>query len=117
MSTRVTIAFTVADEQLNNYSQDMNNFLDALADTGIQGVSVQENKDFTEVHYDKVTLAEVNSELFFNEISQDTKSWSYDYDDLEQSTKVFEYIKEYYPKELQALKNKEIDYLEVYTDY
>lgn len=116
MSTRVTITFTVADELLNNYSQDMNNFLDALADTGIQGVSVQENKDFTGVHADKVALAEIDSELFFDEISMDTKSWSFDYDDLAENTKVFEYVKEYYPKELKALKNKEIDYLEIYSD-
>lgn len=116
MSTRVTITFTVADELLNNYSQDMNNFLDALADTGIQGVSVQENKDFTGVFASKVATVEIDSELFFDEISMDTKSWSFDYYDLEQNTEVFKYVQEYYPQELKALKNKEIDYLEVYSD-
>ena len=117
MSTRVTITFDVTQEQYYNYNRNINEFLDNLNETGIHEVDVREQKDFIGVHADKVALAEIDSELFFNEISQDTKSWSYDYDDLEQNTKVFEYVKEYYPKELQALKNKEIDYIEVYTDY
>ena len=85
----------------------------------IMGVYIDgytEEPKSTGVHADKVALAEIDSELFFDEISMDTKSWSYDYEDLEQNTKVFEYIKKYYPNELQALKNKEIDYIEVYYD-
>ena len=117
MSTRVTITFDVTDEQYHDYERDINCFLDRLYLTGIEDVDVKEQKDFIGVHADKVALAEVDSELFFDEISQDTKSWSYDYNDLVENTKVFEYVKEYYPKELQALKNKEIDYIEVYTDY
>ena len=114
--TRVTITFDVTQEQYYNYNRDVNEFLDNLNETGIHDVDVREQDNFTGVQADKVALAEIDSELFFDEISMDTKSWSYDYEDLEQNTKVFEYVKEYYPKELQALKNKEIDYIEVYYD-
>ena len=75
---------------------------------------IEEHND--EVVINRDVLCEIDGELFFNEISMDTKSWSYDYDDLEQNTKVFEYVKEYYPKELQALKDGRTDYLTVYYD-
>jgi hypothetical protein len=116
MTTRVTVTFEVTDEQLNMYNQDMNNFLDALSDTGIEKVNVKEDKDFTGVRANLVAMAEIDSELFFDNISMDTKSWNYDYYDLKNNEEVFEYIKEYYPQELKALKNGEIDYLEVYSD-
>ena len=46
----------------------------------------------------------------------DRKSWSFDYDDLAENTKVFEYIKEEYPNELEALKEGRADYLTVWYD-
>lgn len=98
-------------------------FADALAE-------IKSNLDYDNIEYDykiveeyndgvvinRDVLCEIDGELFFNEISMDTKSWSYDYNDLEQNTKVFEYIKEYYPQELQALKDGRTDYLTVYYD-
>ena len=117
MSTRITITFDVPNDKYKDYEECLSDFDSNLQYIGIHDVDIHENKDYTGVHYDKIALADIDSELFFNEISQDTKSWSYGYDDLEQNTKVFEYVKEYYPKELQALKNKEIDYIEVYCDY
>lgn len=115
--TRITITFTVTNEQYNDYEDIVDTFTTDLDQIGIHEVDVHEQDNYTGVHADKVALAEIDSELFFNEVSMDTKSWSYDYDDLAENTKVFEYVKKYYPKELEALKNKEIDYIEVYCDY
>lgn len=112
---QVTITFNVTEEQYNNYNRDVNEFLDNLNLTGIQDVEVSEHSN-DGVVINRDVLCEIDGELFFNEISMDTKSWSYDYDDLEQNTKVFEYVKEYYPKELQALKDGRTDYLTVYYD-
>lgn len=98
-------------------------FEDALAE-------IKSNLDYDNIEYDykiiehendgviinKDIICEIDSELFFNNISMDTKSWSYDYDDLAENTEVFEYIKEYYPKELQALKDGRTDYITVYYD-
>ena len=98
-------------------------FDDALAE-------IKSNLDYDNIEFDyniienyndgvkisKDVICEIDGELFFNEISMDTKSWSFDYDDLEQNTKVFEYVKEYYPRELQALKDGRTDYLTVYYD-
>ena len=115
--TRVTITFDVPNDKYKEYEEVYSDFDSNLQYIGIHDVDVREQDNFTGVHADKVALAEIDSELFFNEVSMDTKSWSYDYDDLAENTKVFEYVKKYYPKELEALKNKEIDYIEVYTDY
>lgn len=117
MTTKVTITFEVTQEQYYNYNRDINDFLDNLYETGIQDVDVREDNGSNPVHVDKTTIAEIDSELFFNHVSMDTKSWSYDYSDLEENKPVFEYIKKYYPNELKALKDGTIDYLEVYCDY
>ena len=98
-------------------------FDDALAE-------IKSNLDYDNIEFDytiienyndgvvinRDVLCEIDGELFFNEISMDTKSWSFDYDDLEQNTKIFEYVKKYYPQELQALKDGRTDYLTVYYD-
>ena len=73
--------------------------------------------EVTKMDINKTTIAEIDSELFFNHVSMDTKSWAYDYEDLEENKPVFEYIKKYYPDELKALKEGTIDYLELYCDY
>lgn len=117
MSTKVTITFDVPSDKYKDYEEVYSDFDSNLQYIGIHEVDVREQDNFTGIRYGKVTLAEIDSELFYNEVSMDTKSWSYDYDDLEQNTKVFEYVKKFYPNELQALKNGEIDYIEVYTDY
>ena len=112
---QVTITFNVTEEQFNDYKRDKDCFLDRLYLTGIDNVRVQEQEN-DGVVINRDVLCEIDGELFFNEISMDTKSWSFDYDDLEQNTKVFEYVKKYYPQELQALKDGRTDYLTVYYD-
>ena len=113
---KVTITFNVSDEQYDDYENIIDEFMNSLDQIGISDIDVHEN-DNTSVHVDRTAIAEIDSELFFNHVSMDTKSWSYDYDDLEENKPVFEYIKEYYPNELKALKDGTIDYLEVYCDY
>ena len=113
--TRVTITFDVTQEQYDNYDRDINEFLDNLNETGIHDVDVREHEN-DGVFIARDIICEIDSELFYDEVSTDTKSSSYDYNDLEQNTKVFEYIKEYYPKELQALKDNWADYITVYYD-
>lgn len=112
---KVTITFEVTDKQYHDYERDINCFLDRLYLTGIEDVDVTEHEN-DGVVINRDIICEIDSELFFNNISMDTKSWSYDYDDLAENTEVFEYIKEYYPKELQALKDGRTDYITVYYD-
>lgn len=113
---KVTITFNVSDEQYDDYESIIDEFTNNLDEVGISEIDVHEDDD-TSVLVSKTALAEIDSELFFNEISMDTKSWSYDYEDLKENKPVFEYINEYYSDELEALKNGTIDYLEVYCDY
>lgn len=112
----VTVKFNVSDEQYDDYENIIDEFMNSLDQIGISEIDVHEN-DNTSVHVDRTAIAEIDSELFFNHVSMDTKSWSYDYSDLEENKPVFEYVKEYYPNELKALKDGTIDYLEVYCDY
>ena len=112
----VTITFNVSDEQYDDYENIIDEFMNNLDQIGVSDIDVHEN-DNTSVRIDRTAIAEIDSELFFNHVSMDTKSWSYDYSDLEENKPVFEYIKEYYPNELKALKDGTIDYLEVYCDY
>ena len=114
---KVTITFNVSDEQYDDYENIIDEFMNSLDQIGVEDIDVHEDDGSNPVHVDKTALAEIDSELFFNHVSMDTKSWSYDYDDLEENKPVFEYIKEYYPNELKALKDGTIDYLEVYCDY
>lgn len=114
---KVTITFNVSDEQYNDYEECLTDFDSNLQYIGILDMEVKEDDGSNPVHVDKTTLAEIDSELFFNHVSMDTKSWSYDYDDLKANKPVFEYVEKYYPNELKALKDGTIDYLEVYCDY
>ena len=68
------------------------------------------------VEYDKVIRIELDSELFYNEISSDLTEWWIDYDDLLERPLTLAYIKEYYEEELEALKNNEIDYIALSCD-
>lgn len=63
-----------------------------------------------------VEQVEIDSELFYDEISDTLTSWSFDKYDIEDYPKVLEYLKDYYPQELQTLYDGKIDYLEVYRD-
>lgn len=68
------------------------------------------------VAYDKVIRISLDSELFYDEISSDLTEWWIDYDDLLERPLTLAYIKKYYEEELEALKNKEIDYIALSCD-
>lgn len=68
------------------------------------------------IEYDKVIRIEIDVELFYDEISSDLTEWWIDYDDLLERPLTLAYIKEYYEEELEALKNKEIDYIALSCD-
>ena len=65
---------------------------------------------------DKVIQIEIDGDLFFNEVSMDVTSWSFDLYDLEQNKPVYEYIKENHAEELKALEDGKAKYIEVYRD-
>lgn len=65
----------------------------------------------------KIVSIEIDSELFFNEISMDTCSWHFDLYDLEEHPKVYEYIMDNESEIIEALKTGEADYVEVYRDF
>lgn len=68
------------------------------------------------VRYDKVIRIDIDVELYQDEISYDVTEWWVDYDDLLERPLTLAYIKEYYEEELEALKNKEIDYIALSCD-
>ena len=82
--------------------------------------TVVENKttEITEegVTVDKTTTVEIDSELFFNEISMDCTSWSFDKADIEEYPEVVKYLEEHEAEALEALRNGEITYLTVWRD-
>lgn len=117
MATKVTIEFVVDDDNYDNYEQAVDNFIEEL---NIDNVDVKETdpNEVTDEQFSyKETCVEIDSELFFNKVSMDTKSWSYDLEDLKAVEPVYDYVKEHYPVELQMLEDGKIDYLEVYCDY
>ena len=118
MTTKITITFEVNEDNYDDYEEYIEDFENNLQSIGVMGIDVKEddNSDVGGVLVNKDVSCEIDGELFFNEISMDTKSWAFDYDDLEENIKVFEYVKGYYPDELQALKDRKIDYLTVWYD-
>lgn len=64
----------------------------------------------------KTVSCEIDMELFYDEVSDECTSWDFDYDDLVSNKKVLNYILDYYPDEYKALKNGDVDYIEVYRD-
>lgn len=116
MNTKVTITFEVPENKYNAYEKFLQRFDDNLQNIGILKVDIHESNADNGVTISKDVLCEIDSELFFDKISMETKSWSYDYDDLAENTEVFEYIQKYYPNELKALENGDTDYLTVYYD-
>lgn len=68
------------------------------------------------ISYDKVIRIEVDVELYQDEISYDTTECWTNYDDLLYRPLTLAFIKEYYKEELEALKNKEIDYIALSCD-
>ena len=118
MATKVTIEFIVDDDNYDNYETAVENFMNELNDIDMDVKETDHNEETIDnVFSYKETSVEIDSELFFNEVSMDTKSWSYDLGDLEGNKPVYDYVAENYPDELQMLKDGKIDYLEVYCDY
>lgn len=68
------------------------------------------------VAYDKVIRIDIDAELFTKEISLDLTEWWINYDDLEVRPNVLLYLMEDYKEEVEALKNKEIDYIALSCD-
>ena len=64
----------------------------------------------------KTVSCEIDMELFYNKVSDTCTSWCFDYIDLLDNKEVLDYILEYYPDEYEALKTRDIDYIEVYRD-
>lgn len=64
----------------------------------------------------KTVSCEIDMELFYDEVSDECTSWYFDYNDLVSNKKVLNYILDYYPNEYEALKNGDVDYIEVYRD-
>lgn len=68
------------------------------------------------IEYDKVVRIGLDSELFYDEISSDLTEWWTDYEDLKERPSVYKFLLTTYPKELEALKNNEIDYIALSSD-
>ena len=65
----------------------------------------------------KITSIEIDSELFFNNVSDVATSWMFNLYDLEDHEPIYNYIKETEPEIITALENNQIDYVEVYRDF
>lgn len=68
------------------------------------------------IEYDKVIRIALDSELFYNEISSDSTELWFDYEDLKEQSGAYKFLLTYYPKELDALKDKEIDFIALSND-
>ena len=65
----------------------------------------------------KVTSIEIDSELFFDNVSDIATSWMFNLYDLEDHEPIYNYIKETKPEIITALETKQIHYVEVYRDF
>lgn len=68
------------------------------------------------IEYDKVIRISLDSELFYDEISSDLTELWVDYENLKEQSGAYKFLLTYYPKELDALKNKHIDYIVLSND-
>lgn len=68
------------------------------------------------IEYDKVIRIELDSELFYDEISSVLTEWWADYEGLQERPSAYKFLLTTYPKELEALKNNEIDYIALSSD-
>lgn len=128
MATKVTITFTVDEENYNDYEDILTDFDSGLQEIDVTDLEVREESDGDENEEDvesvnedgvvinKTSSVEIDSEIFYDHISDTHTSWSFDKDDIEDYPEVIEYLEKYEPNELKALRNGEIKYLEVYRD-
>lgn len=69
------------------------------------------------IEYDKVIRIALDSELFYEEISTDVTTLLVDYEDLKERPDAYKFLLTCYPKELEALKDKEIDFIVLSNDF
>lgn len=69
------------------------------------------------IEYDKVIRIALDAELFYDEISSDLTELWLDYEDLKEHSGAYKFLLTTYPKELDALKNKYIDYIVISNDF
>lgn len=69
------------------------------------------------IEYDKVIRIALDAELFYDEISSDLTELWVDYKDLKEQSGAYKFLLTTYPKELDALKNKYIDYIVLSNDF
>lgn len=68
------------------------------------------------VKYDKVIRIGLDSEMFYDNVSRDfTERWI-TYDDLLDMPNVYFFLDIYHSKEIEALKNGEIDFIALSSD-
>ena len=63
------------------------------------------------IKYDTVVRIGLNSKIFYNEVSSDLTEWWTDYNGLLDNPYIYNLLNIYHSEELEALKNKEIDYI------
>ena len=68
------------------------------------------------IKYDKVVRIGLNSRIFYNEVSSDLTEWWTDYNGLLDNPSIYNLLNIYHSEELEALKNKEIDYIVLSSD-
>ena len=68
------------------------------------------------IKYDKVVRIGLNSRIFYNEVSSDLTEWWTDYNGLLDKPSIYNLLNIYHSEELEALKNKEIDYIVLSSD-
>lgn len=69
------------------------------------------------IEYDKVIRIAIDAELFYDEISSDVTELWLDYEDLKERQGAYKFLLTCYPKELEALKSKYIDYIVLSNDF
>ena len=69
------------------------------------------------IEYDKVIRIALDAELFYDEISSDSTELWLDYEDLKEQPGAYKFLLTTYPKELDALKDKYIDYIVLSNDF
>ena len=66
--------------------------------------------------YDKVIRIVLDSEMFYARVSPNLNELWTDYNDLLDMPRIYHFLNIYFSKELEALKNKEIDYIALSSD-
>ena len=68
------------------------------------------------IEYDKVVRIALDSELFYDNVSQNVTEYWVDYEGLLDMPRIYGLLNIYHSEELKALKNKEIDFIALSSD-